>query len=176
MPDPLTHFSIAFAITAPFLGTKKAIIAGIIALLPDIDALTHIHRSATHSAIIILAITIPIIFIAWEKKPTYTKTTTLYTIALLTHPILDMFQTYTPILYPLTAYSILVNIKAGILVDNTIKPYINTAIQTKPTDFTPFTQLDAPLIMQETLIPALTLILVPLLYVFISKSRNSKRG
>jgi len=172
MPDPLTHFSIAFAITAPFLGTKKAIIAGIIALLPDIDALTHIHRSATHSTIIILATTIPIILITWEKKPTYTKTAILYTTALLTHPILDMFQTYTPILYPLTAYSILVNVKAGIMVDNTIKPYVSTVIQTTPTDFTPFKYLDAPLIMQETLIPSIILIATPLLYT-LTRSKSS---
>jgi membrane-bound metal-dependent hydrolase YbcI (DUF457 family) len=173
MPDPLTHFSTAFAITAPFLGTKKAIIAGIIALLPDTDALTYIHRSATHSAIIMLAITIPLTLITWEKRPAYTKTAALYTIALLTHPILDMFQTYTPIFYPLTAYSILVNVKAGIVVDNIIKPYINTAIQTTPTDFTPFTHLDAPLIMQETLIPSLILITTPLLYTFTRKKQCS---
>ena len=35
MPDPLTHFSVAFAITAPFIGIKRAALAGIIALLPD---------------------------------------------------------------------------------------------------------------------------------------------
>jgi membrane-bound metal-dependent hydrolase YbcI (DUF457 family) len=107
MPDPLTHFLVAFAITAPFIGIKRATLAGIIALLPDLDALLHIHRSATHSIIIILAITIPIIIITKTKKPNHTKTTLLYIIALLTHPILDTFQTYTPILYPLTTYSII---------------------------------------------------------------------
>jgi len=173
MPDPLTHFSVAFAITAPFIGIKRAALAGIIALLPDLDALLHIHRSATHSIIIILAITIPIIIITKTKKPNHTKTTLLYIIALLTHPILDTFQTYTPILYPLTTYSILININAGIIIDNTLKPYINTIIQTTPTNFTPFTQLDAPLIMPETLLPALILITTPLLY--INKNQNNKK-
>ncbi|MGC9069642.1 MAG: metal-dependent hydrolase, partial [Thermoprotei archaeon] len=163
MPDPLTHFSVAFAITAPFIGIKRAIIAATISLLPDLDTLLHIHRSATHSIIIILAITIPIIITTKTKKPNHTKITLLYTIALLTHPILDTFQTYTPILYPLTTYSILININAGIIIDNTLKPYINTTIQTTPTNFTPFTQLDAPLIMEQTLLPALTLIITPLL-------------
>jgi len=173
MPDPLTHFSVAFAITAPFIGIKRAALAGIIALLPDLDALLHIHRSATHSIIIILAITVPIIIITKTKKPNHTKTTFLYTIALLTHPILDTFQTYTPILYPLTTYSILININAGIIINSTLKPYINTIIQTAPTNFTPFTQLDAPLIMPETLLPALILITTSLLYTY--KNQNNKK-
>jgi dolichol-phosphate mannosyltransferase len=173
MPDPLTHFSVAFAITAPFIGIKRAALAGIVALLPDLDALTHIHRSATHSIITILAITIPIIIITKTKKPNHTKTILLYIIALLTHPILDTFQTYTPILYPLITESILISINAGIIIDNTLKPYINTIIQTTPTNFTPFTQLDAPLIMPETLLPALILIATPLLYTY--KNQNNKK-
>jgi len=173
MPDPFTHFSVAFAITAPFLGAKRAILAGIIALLPDLDALIHVHRSASHSIIIALIIVTPIIIITKIKKPNYTRTALLYTIALLTHPILDTFQTYTPILYPLTTYSILINIDAGIIIDNTLKPYINIITQTTPTTFTPFTQLDAPLIMKETFLPSLTLVTVPLLYVFTTK--NQKR-
>lgn len=174
MPDLFTHFSIAFAITAPFLGIKKAILAGIIALLPDLDALIHIHRSATHSIIIALTIIIPIIIIVKIKKPDHTKTMLLYTIALLTHPILDTFQTYTPILYPLITHSILINIKAGIYIDNTLTPYINTIIKTTPTTFTPFTQLDGPLIMEETFLPSLTLITIPLLYT-LTTNQNSKK-
>jgi dolichol-phosphate mannosyltransferase len=173
MPDPLTHFSVAFAITAPFIGIKRATFAGIVSLLPDLDALLHIHRSATHSIIPILAITIPLIIIIKAKKPNYTITILLYTIALLSHPILDTFQTYTPILYPLITDSIFININAGIIIDNSLKPYINIIIQTIPTNFIPFAQLDAPLIIPETLLPALILITIPLLYTY--KDQNNKK-
>jgi len=173
MPDPLLHFSVAFAITAPFIGVKRAIFAGIIALLPDFDVLFYIHRSMSHSIIILLIIMIAIISIIKIKKPSYTRTTTLFTFALLTHPILDMFQTYTPILYPLIPYSVMINVNAGIIIDNTLKPYIHTTMQTIPTNFMPFNYLDAPLIMEETFLPALILIAVPLLYL-ISIKKNEQ--
>lgn len=34
-------------------------VAGVIALLPDLDALFHVHRSATHSVIVLLFFALP---------------------------------------------------------------------------------------------------------------------
>jgi hypothetical protein len=45
MPELFLHFSIPFALAAPILGLKRAILVGFIAILPDIDALMHVYRS-----------------------------------------------------------------------------------------------------------------------------------
>jgi hypothetical protein len=39
MPELLLHFAIPFALVAPVLGIRRALLAGFIAILPDIDAL-----------------------------------------------------------------------------------------------------------------------------------------
>jgi hypothetical protein len=147
MPDLLTHFAIAFALIAPFLGIKKALIAGIIALLPDIDVLLHLHRYISHSIIVLLILTLPI----------------AYLISLITHPILDMFQSYTPILYPLFS-SIFIDVRSGFLLGKEISPYFDLIIHTKSFDFTPFVSIDGPLFTNETLPISFVLIIVPILY------------
>jgi membrane-bound metal-dependent hydrolase YbcI (DUF457 family) len=162
MPDLLTHFAIAFALIAPFLGIKKALIAGIIALIPDIDVLLHLHRYISHSIIVLLISTLPIAYLI-SKIGIKWKTSILMIIALITHPILDMFQSYTPILYPLFS-SIFIDVRSGFLLGKEISPYFDLIIHTKSFDFTPFVSMDGPLFTNETLPISFVLIIVPILY------------
>jgi len=66
LPDMLTHFAVAFAFTAPFLGISKAILAGVIAVTPDVDVFSHVHRSITHSVIVLLVFALPIAYLAYK--------------------------------------------------------------------------------------------------------------
>ena len=57
MPDLLTHFAVAFALTSPFLG--RLFRPGVIAVLPDLDVFLHVHRSITHPATVLLVFALP---------------------------------------------------------------------------------------------------------------------
>ena len=109
MPEPLIHFIIPFIVLLLIgLSIKKSVLLSSIAILPDFDVLFHVHRSITHSAIFLILICIPIIAFVKLKYPNYFHDSITGSLVLLTHPILDVFHTYTPILYPLYTKSIYV--------------------------------------------------------------------
>ncbi|MEM4474506.1 MAG: metal-dependent hydrolase [Candidatus Bathyarchaeia archaeon] len=101
MPEPALHFSVIFALSASRLGIKKTLILSAIALLPDLDALFHVHRSMSHSLIILGLSWLLILTIIYTVKREYIGFRILCFLALLSHPIMDLFQNYTPILYPI---------------------------------------------------------------------------
>ena len=107
MPEPLLHFVIPFTILIFCdITLKKSFILSSIAILPDFDVLFHVHRSITHSAVFLILICIPIIAFVKLKYPNYFHDSIIGSLILLSHPILDVFHTYTPILYPLYNKSI----------------------------------------------------------------------
>ena len=107
MPEPLLHFIIPFiALLIYGLSLKKSVLLSSIAILPDFDVLFHVHRSITHSAVFLILICIPIIAFVKLKYPNYFHDSIIGSLVLLSHPILDVFHTYTPILYPLYNKSI----------------------------------------------------------------------
>ena len=121
MPDLLTHFAVAFALASPFIGIGRAALAGVVALLPDLDALFHVHRSVTHSAVVLLALALPIAYLA-HRLGVGRRTLALAIASLASHPVLDAFQTYTPILYPFLG-SIYVDVRSGFLIDGGLRPH-----------------------------------------------------
>ena len=64
MPEPLIHFIIPlFLLMMLGLNLKKSIIISSLAIVPDLDVIFHVHRSASHSIIFILTLSIVIILI-----------------------------------------------------------------------------------------------------------------
>jgi len=175
MPELLVHFAVPFTLTSPILGVRKALIVGLVALIPDIDALLHIHRSITHSLIFTLAIGIPILAIILLVKPKLASLTLASLLSVLSHLILDFTQTYTPILYPLIQSSINLDVKGGVIIGSSINPYININVNMKPVDFTPFTSLDAPLFTSDGLALSIMLISIPILYTYRHKLTGRSR-
>jgi len=171
LPDLLTHFAVAFALTSPFLGIRKAVVAGVLALLPDLDVLFHVHRSITHSAVVLLLLALPIAYLA-HRGGVGVRFSFLAVVSLLSHPILDTLQDYTPILYPFFD-PVFVDVKAGFLFGGSLEPYFDLSVRTTTVDFTPFTSIKGPLVVHETLPLSLALIIVPLFY-SLSKTRSAK--
>jgi membrane-bound metal-dependent hydrolase YbcI (DUF457 family) len=162
LPDLLTHFAVAFALTSPFLGARRGLVAGVIALLPDLDVLFHVHRSATHSVIVLLFFALPAAYLA-HRSGVGLRFLAFAVASLLSHPILDVFQDYTPILYPFFD-AVFIDVRAGFLFGEGIKPFFDLTVHTTPVDFTPFASLKGPVLLPKTLPLSLALILVPLLY------------
>jgi membrane-bound metal-dependent hydrolase YbcI (DUF457 family) len=135
----LLHFAVPFAsLTAMRLDWRKALFTSLIALVPDLDVLFHIHRSLSHSLVVLAIIILPVLAIAHRNK-TITNLTLLAAIGIITHLILDVFDAYTPLLYPISNQSIQIltslNFHTGSLSYFTYnlrlltKPYSPTAFQ-----------------------------------------------
>ncbi|MEM2178051.1 MAG: glycosyltransferase [Candidatus Methanomethylicaceae archaeon] len=174
MPELLLHFSIPFALTALRLGLMKAILISTLALLPDLDVLFHIHRSMSHSIIILILAYLPILIFVYKFKNFNLALIGL--LALLTHLFLDSFQTYTPLLYPIIDKSIWFRIEGGLLISGlSIKPEFQAVIKDVPTVFKHFEVLDAPLFTSEGLSISLILIIPTLIFSLKSINSNSNQ-
>lgn len=108
LPHPILHFAIPFSVAlACGLSPKKSFLFGFIAVLPDFDIVLGVHWSATHSILVLLlALTIALHFKSMRSKGNFGLTSR----ALLSHPILDLFDGFTPILWPLLNCSIYVKV------------------------------------------------------------------
>ena len=171
MPELALHFSVVFALTAPVLGLRKAIALSLISLVPDLDALFQVHRSASHSVIPLLVVSLVAFGLVRKLKPNLLSMVCVGCLALVCHPVMDMFSTYTPILYPLIAESVYISVEGKILIGGSITPSISGEIETKPTEFARFQTLDAPLFTNEGFIVSLLLVAMPFLMVFLRRSR-----
>ncbi len=102
MPEPLVHFAVPFALfTAKGMDVRKAALLSLIAVLPDLDVLIHVHRSYTHSIFIPIALLVAAAI--WRRG---SKPLVLASLSLATHSILDFVTYYTPILWPVYAGSL----------------------------------------------------------------------
>jgi len=163
MPEPLLHFSITFALSAPILGIRRAIIVGLISLLPDLDALFHVHRSMSHS-IVLLSIIVATFILISHKVGRGARFATVSGLGLLSHPLLDLFQSPTPVLYPLSHNSYHVSPKLSVTISNGIIFQPAFSFESEPVNFTPFHSMDAPIFTDTGFIISLLLISISAIY------------
>jgi membrane-bound metal-dependent hydrolase YbcI (DUF457 family) len=90
------HFAVPFsALVSAGVKPKKAFLASLFSLLPDFDALFLVHRSFSHSLFVIICAVFPFVVIAtWAFQILIDGF-----FGLLSHPVLDLFSGYTPILW-----------------------------------------------------------------------------
>ena len=169
MPELLLHFAVPFSISAPIVGVRRATVVGVIGMLPDVDVLLHVHRSMTHSLIILTVLSLLPLYVAYFKL-NEKQLAPLSFFSLTIHPIMDMFQTYTPILYPFSNYSFQVNIRGGALISQSVVPYVQFQITSTQTNFQKFLLMDAPMFTSEGFVVSLLLIATPVIFSFLRKS------
>ncbi len=164
MPELMLHFSVIFALAAPRLGLKRALLVSFIALLPDLDVLLQVHRSMSHSIILLSLAYIPILLTVYRFKPDRSTLALLGLLALLSHPLMDCFQTYTPILYPLLDRSLWFRVDGGVHISpGGLTPTVTAGVEATPTIFKPFKAMDAPVFTSGGFILSLLLVAVPLI-------------
>ena len=86
------------------------------AILPDLYVLFGVHRSMSHSLFVLVLAYSPFLVVTYRFKPEYFKLAIYCLLALLSHPVMDCFQTYTPILYPIYDRSVWVNVEGSLLM------------------------------------------------------------
>jgi hypothetical protein len=148
--EPLLHFAVPF-VTLRALGVdwKSSLFASLLALAPDLDVFLSVHRSFSHSAIVLLLLLIVPILMLGRNHRTIRNLTLLAAFAVTTHLVLDTFQTYTPLLWPLYDRSIQIDTSLNLHLGGTQSLIPSIAVQTEPTDFTSFKTFDAPLITAQ---------------------------
>jgi hypothetical protein len=68
--EPLIHFIVPFIVlTLVGVDVKKAFPISLLALLPDFDAFFLVHRSLSHSIMVVLAVAVPIALLTYKLKP-----------------------------------------------------------------------------------------------------------
>ncbi|MCX8199458.1 MAG: glycosyltransferase [Sulfolobales archaeon] len=164
MPEPALHFSVIFSLSTPWLGVKRALMLSLLALLPDLDVLLHIHRSVSHSIIVLGLVWLPIMLVVYILQRNYFSLVLLCFLSVLSHPLMDLFQAYTPILYPVLNRSLWINIDGRLSTSiDGFKLKTSLEVSDAQTVFTPIELLDAPLFTSSGFFISLLLISTPLL-------------
>ena len=133
--EPLIHFIIPFTVLILLgLRFKEALPLSLLALTPDLDVFFHVHRSPTHSILILLLPFILLSPLIWRFK--LQKYTVLAFLVLASHPLLDMFAGYTPTFWPLYGQSIWVVLESTAKLGSIPNLALNLKILTTPTIFT----------------------------------------
>lgn len=170
--EPLLHLVVPFtALTIYGLEWRKALPLALLALLPDFDALFHVHRSMSHSLVVISLVGLPLMMLAYRLKNP--QAGWLGILAVASHIALDVFAGYTPILWPLYGNSVWIQteLRAHISSTPTLTTALNIAIE--PTQFIAFQSMDTPLLTGKGLIISIILIL-PILVNVLGKKGNDE--
>lgn len=102
IPEVLIHFIIPlFVLTILGFNLKKSMLISSLAVIPDLDVIFHVHRSVSHSVIFILAVTVPIVLILNYLEVGKKNELVIAILVILSHPFMDIFTGFTPILWPL---------------------------------------------------------------------------
>jgi membrane-bound metal-dependent hydrolase YbcI (DUF457 family) len=172
--EPIVHFAVPFsALVSAGVKPKKAFLASLFSLLPDFDALFLVHRSFSHSLFVVMCTALPFMVIA--IKLGYTRFSLMALLALLSHPVLDLFSGYTPILWPLCERSFWIKTELGFHIGSSVKLIPSFELLSEPTVFQHFQELDAPLFTGDGLIISIILLLPSLLNTSINKLQKKPR-
>lgn len=111
LPEPLIHFAVPFASLRAFgVDLRMAVLVSLVAVVPDLDVLFNVHRSQTHSVIMLAVVALPLLVLIRNHKEARTFVL-LGAFGVLTHLVLDLFQAPTPFLWPLLNQSLLVSVR-----------------------------------------------------------------
>lgn len=172
MVEPLLHFAVPFAsLRAVGIDLRKAALASLIALAPDLDVFFHVHRSQSHSIIVLAAIVIPLLFLTRNRKEAR-AIVLLGTFGLITHLVLDLFQAPTPLLWPLLNESLMVSVKLNLQIGSAPAVAGSARLVTGESTIGFFTSFDEPLLTAEGLGISLVL-LAPTIFTILRQASSS---
>ena len=161
--EPIIHFVVPLA-ALMLLGIKlrTAVPLAILGLLPDLDSLLLIHRSFSHSIIVIGLLFSTIFLIVRHYKPAHQGIVVLGFLVVASHLILDLGG-LTPILWPIYPFDVAAKFSLNIVVGNGLGLSPSLNLTQAPTDFSRMPSLDYPLFTEEGLLLTIVLLL-PVLY------------
>jgi membrane-bound metal-dependent hydrolase YbcI (DUF457 family) len=160
LPELLLHFAVPFAVAAPILGLRRALMVGVAALPPDLDVFMYLRRSFTHSILFLSIFAIPLIFTSLKLGRSF-GTVLACSLSLFSHPFLDLFNSPTPFFYPVSNHHYHVSLSISVLFSNRIVTRVSSGISVEEMGFKPFHSFDAPIFTDIGFIASLILIANP---------------
>ncbi|MBS7637782.1 metal-dependent hydrolase [Candidatus Bathyarchaeota archaeon] len=175
--EPVIHFAVPFfALILAGVELKRALPISLLALMPDLDALFLVHRSISHSLIVVLTSAAPFLLLAHRLRRGYFSTALLGLFSVSSHLILDLFNGYTPILWPLYGYSLWVKMGLTAYIGGSLNLQSSIQILTRPIEFQRLHSLDAPIFTGESLIVSAILVVSLLVKGFMEFLRRLHRA
>jgi membrane-bound metal-dependent hydrolase YbcI (DUF457 family) len=142
------HFVLPFtAFVLLGVSYRKSIVLAAFGVLPDFDVLFHIHRSFSHSAVVLLILAAPIMVWAWiARRRTVLVLAAAATFAVMSHLLLDLFTGFTPLFWPIYDRCLAVAVGSSIHVGSTPMFTYTLALESESMCITHFETLDAPMV------------------------------
>jgi membrane-bound metal-dependent hydrolase YbcI (DUF457 family) len=161
--EPLVHFILPLtALLLLGVELRTAAPLALLGFLPDLDALLLIHRSFSHSIIVMALIFLTILLITRHIRPTHQRIVVFAFLVVASHIMLDLYS-LTPILWPIYPFDISVKFALNIVLGNGVGLSPSFQMATTPTDFSRVAGLDYPLFTEEGLLLT-AILLAPILY------------
>jgi len=174
MVEPLLHFAVPFASLRAFgLDLRRVLFASLIALTPDIDVLLQVHRSQTHSFVILALVTLPLLALTWNRK-SLRWLVLLGAFGVSTHLVLDLVQSSTPVLWPLLNESIWISFTQYLHMGSATAITGSVTVHVEPAAIEHFTSFDAPVLTGEGAVVSSVLLAPTLVQILLSKLRSTK--
>ncbi|MCD6509302.1 MAG: metal-dependent hydrolase [Thermoprotei archaeon] len=157
MPEPLLHFTIAFASSKlAGLDDERSLLIAFFSLVPDLDVFFHVHRSLTHSLVPWLLIALPVILIP-KRENRIRLLFILLLVGVSLHIFLDMFCGYTPFLWPIYGKAISIRVSFNVRIASPMSFRTGISLDETPVVFTYIDKIDAPLMTERGVAVSLAL-------------------
>ena len=163
----LVHFVVPFvALMLAGVELRRALPVSLFALLPDFDVFVFVHRSPSHSIIVMSLVAVPFLLLTYRFKLKVYSYALLAFASAASHLVLDVFAGYTPLLWPLSGYSVWIKTELAGYIGSSPSFLSSAQLLVEPTSFQAFQSLDAPLFTGEGLILSVVLLFPVLLRFF----------
>jgi len=172
----LLHFAVPFAsLRALGLDLRKVLFASLVALTPDIDVLFQVHRSQSHSFVLLALVTLPLLALTWNRK-SLRSLVLLGAFGVSVHLVLDLFQSSTPVLWPLLNESIWIPVTLHLHMGSAVAVTGPATVHVEPTAIEHFTSFDAPVLTGEGLVLSTVLLAPTLVQILLNRLTANKQA
>lgn len=148
--------------------------ASLIALAPDLDAFLHVHRSESHSLVVLALVALPLVILTRNRR-TLRTLVLLGAFGVLVHLVLDLFQSATPLFSPLLHESFWISTTLKLGVGGTTFISGSPRLLTEQTTIEPFVSFNEPLLTAPGLAVSVILLIPTLLQIFGDRLRALRK-
>jgi len=171
MPDLLTHYMASYLVARALVGPRRALLLAFVGLLPDVDALLLVHRWVTHSILVELLASTPLLVLTYAYKRGYFRVAVLAVLLYTLHIVMDLLTGLTPALWPL-APAIAVNIEVnGVTSVDGIRVTPSFEVVVEPVDFARRDLVEGPLVSETGLVLLVVAIVLTIVGYFANKNK-----
>jgi membrane-bound metal-dependent hydrolase YbcI (DUF457 family) len=157
--EPIVHFALPLAALLLLgLDLRKAVPLALLGILPDLDSLLLIHRSFSHSIIVLSLLFLTIFILIRHYRPAHQRTVLLGFLVVASHIFLDL-GALTPIFWPIYPYNISISFSLNIVLGNGLGLSPILHVTQVPTDFSRVPGFDYPLFTEEGMLITAVLLL-----------------